>query len=99
MKVKRILSLVLALAMVFALAAPAFAADDEAQPCASCTHGRVQSTQTPLDNGHYARVESCSYKNSVHNHYVQLFNFHEQCLICGTVLRNENRNVSTCPYA
>lgn len=97
MKVKRILSLVLALAMVFAMAAPAFAEEDGIER--SCAHSRPQETKTAIDQGHYTRVDTCGNHSGVHSHFVQQFRFKKRCIDCEYVFYDYTSNVVTCPYA
>ena len=97
MNVKKILSLVLALVMVFALAAPAFAEEDGIEPY--CVHSRTQETKTAIDQGHYSRADGCGNYSGVHSHFVQQFRFKKRCIDCEYVFYDYTSNVVTCPYA
>lgn len=92
-KVKNVLCLVLALAMVFALAVPAFAeessnaTDGSVQPRAyvcycGATLAPTGTTWTALENP--KTVNSCSNKSGTHTHYTLVTRRRYVCNSCGS---------------
>lgn len=103
MQMKRILSLVLALGMVFALAAPAFAAADDGTaephvvtiPCDKCGEPAYRTSQTEKV---VIWVSGCSSKpNKGHNHTIVNSYYLTSCSSCSWSLKGSPYHSYTLP--
>lgn len=94
MKAKRLVALLLAIVMVVGL----FAMSASAYTCSKCHRVDYYSVKPAITNN-YAYVNSCSNKNSPHNHYITRYLTVYTCTGCGHVYEYQRDYDEDCPYA
>ncbi|MCI9553558.1 MAG: hypothetical protein HFE94_08505 [Acutalibacter sp.] len=103
--VKKLLCLMLALAMVFSLAVPAFAAEEvfeeeEGYACPQCQYALKNGDFLLKTTTRIVTAGTCRFYSKQHNHTIPVYQNRDYCSKCGYYNALYTRNgIDECPYA